>query len=100
MEVGGEQQLILGTSENISGGGVALQFDGSIELNVGSRGSLSIALDGTTITLDTVRVLRVLTPSKTGTRAVLEFPDISYALRVSLVEFLMKKLGASRSCAD
>ncbi len=91
---------IRGVSENVSGGGVALQCEGANSLVVGDQGLLRIDLEESVTELADVRVLRVLEASEEGSRIVLEFPNISYDIRVSLVEFLMKKLGASRACAD
>ncbi len=90
---------VRGVSENVSGGGVALQCEGECELAIGSVGTLHMNLDGAVTQLEDVRVLRVLKASETGSRMVVEFPNISYSLRTSLVEFLMGKLEESRACA-
>lgn len=96
----GKSVSVQGITENVSGGGVAIQCDARCDLEANMRGPLVLDLDGRQLRLADVSVLRILDSSEEGSRIVLEFPHIAYDRRVELVEFLMKKLGASRSCAD
>jgi len=100
LKLNGENVTLRGSTENVSGGGAAIQCEGHCEVSANLRGRLALQLDDRVLQLADVSVLRILDSSDVGSRIVLEFPDIAYDRRVELVEFLMEKLGASRSCAD